>query len=123
MHIPEKHIPEKTDCYWLEETSFASNPQVSLNSLATEMFGREYVGQQTEGCQPRGIQKYDMSNEDNCLDWHEPQAIEEWLAKNPEDYEFDFVLSREGPYIPNVLAHLILNDVLPYGEYLINIDW
>lgn len=118
------HIPETVGCYWLEGSSFESQAGLSLNALATELFGREYVGQQTEDFQPRGINRYDMSSQEMCQRWHDQEAIDEWLAKNPDDYgENVWMLTQEGPKVSNVLAHLIINTKLPFGDYLINVDW
>lgn len=117
------HIPDKVEVYWLEETAFSDDNRPSLNALATEFFGRSYNGQQTDGCLPRGILRFDFRTEADCLEMRHMEYIDGWLAKNPEDYKYSFELEREAPRISCVLPHLILNGVLPYGEYLINIDW
>lgn len=115
------HIPEKVTHYWLKEKSYDGSP--SLNSIASAFFGRSYNGQQTDDCMDRGIYRYDYRTEDDCLEMRHMEYIDGWLAKNPEDYEYDFELEREAPRISVILAHLILNGELPYGEYLIKIDW
>ena len=114
------HVPNQLTGYWLEESS---TYEPSLNSIATEFFGRSYNGQQTDGCLGRGILHFDFRTEGDCLEMRHMEFIDAWLAKNPEDYDYDFQLEREAPRISCVLPHLILNGELPYGEYLINIDW
>lgn len=114
------HVPNQLTGYWLEESS---TYEPSLNSIATEFFGRSYNGQQTDGCLGRGILHFDFRTEGDCLEMRHMEFIDEWLAKNPEDYDYDFQLEREAPRISCVLPHLILNGELPFGEYLINIDW
>lgn len=116
------HIPNRVDCYWLEEHS-VDGATPSLNSIASAFFGRSYNGQQTDDCLPRGIMRLDYRTEDDCLEMRHMEFIDRWLAKNPEDYDYEFQLEREAPRISCVLPHLILNGLLPYGEYLVNIDW
>lgn len=115
------HTPNRVDCYWLEEHTLDGTP--SLNSIASELFGRTYDAQQTDGCLARGIYHFDYRTEGDCLEMRHMEFIEGWLEKNPEDYKYEFELSREAPRISCVLPHLILNGLLPYGEYIINIDW
>lgn len=115
------HIPESVVCYWLESAEYRDGG-VSMDEIATSYFGRPYRGQQTENCQPSGIARYDMTTTESCLNWENKEQIEEWLSKHPSDYEHDFELLRQAPGIGCVLAHLVLNEQLPYGEYVINID-
>lgn len=119
------HIPKKGDFFWLESFNHSETP--SLDSIASDYFGRPYKGQQTGGCLPRGIQRYDMNTEEDCRVWMNDEEGKEmitgWLSKSQTDYLHEFEMQRDAPYISYVLAHLILNRQLPYGEYLINIDW
>lgn len=117
----QMYVPQKVDAYWLEEQSF--NGQMDLNTLVTQFLGRKYKGQQTDDFLPRGIVCYAMNTADHCRVWHDEEAIRSWLDKNPDDYDDELQLLREAPGIPCMLAHLILNGILPYGEYFINVDW
>jgi hypothetical protein len=67
--------------------------------------------------------RFDFRTEADCLAMRYMEDIDAWLTKNPEDYKYGFELEREAPSISCVLPHLILNGQLPYGDYLINIDW
>lgn len=110
---------------------------LSLDKIATEVYGRKYVGQQTGDMLSNDThQLYDMTEHyveelisepsyipeekyrhfsSTCL------SLEDWLAE--PDGEYDFVHERKGPEPATMLAHLIKDGHLPYGKYLIGVSW
>lgn len=122
----------------------------SLDTLASEFFGREYKSQQV------GDSEHDMwANDEVYLvrvetsddveelldtygenaqgEWVQIDSVQQWLDRQPSypayqdgwepERKHDIELMRAAPSADVVVAHLVKNDVLPYGVYLIEVSW
>lgn len=120
--------PKKEEYYLLDCFESHFDPaKLSLDGLATQFFGRQYKGQQAGEMIPNDtVKEYDFSGDDESWwgyeDFHVNQ-LEAWLAEDPKDYEYDFELYRKAPEPDTIIAHLILNEVLPRGRYLLRVSW
>lgn len=147
--------PESVTCFHLHAFSHSdTETQKSLDTIATEFFGREYKSQQVGDSDHdmwgnEEVYLFRIRNEDDVLDilnlfdmefWNssggemvEVDVVQRWLDREPQypayqdDWEperkHDTELLRAAPTADVVLAHLIKNDVLPYGDYLIEVSW
>lgn len=118
--------------------------EVSLDKIATDVYGKKYVGQQTgEMLGNDTYHLYDLSTEDEVLEWlQDPEdmgfyqnpfsnslgdityhTVKGWLARDTSNDKYDFDDYREGPEPHTMLATLIHEGHLPYGKYLINVSW
>lgn len=121
--------------------------RVSLDKVATEAYGRKYCGQQTEGCKAPGWYRYNMLSHhhvEECLVSDEQIAeyshlradgyyddpvgnesgyvtVRHWLASPVPEYDFKDERAAPGP--ETMLAQLVADGFLPYGRYMIEIDW
>lgn len=128
--------PEKEEYYLVPLGSY--NGEKSLDHIATEFYGKPYKGfAAMERASNDTYQVYDLSTEDNCLDYTEDhyKPIDRWLALNiGDDVSFEW---DNGPKIANyqsdideqapdpgcALADMILKGHLPYGKYLVAVSW
>lgn len=140
---------EKREYLWLpmEKREGAK----SLDAIATEHFGRQYIGQQTGEIIANGSHFiWDLSSDAMLAEvmWDDAleSKLQNWLSlemggpRTSVDYrfsdgewgpvveekgtvEYDFHIYREAPEPEWMLAKLILEGVLPYGVYLVRVEW
>lgn len=116
---------------------FAHEGPMSLDAIATEVYGKTYCGQQTgEMIGNDSHMTYDFSTKES-LDWYVSRAeneIQVWLDlkigdRNPGYYErgeiitSDTEIERAAPAPSYILADLILKGHLPMGKYLMSVWW
>lgn len=124
----------------LDTSHYNPNPPISLDGIATQVYGRKYVGQQTGDMIGNDtFHFYDLERtydvQEEILDrrnWYAPEmwmgisqcilTLESWLADVTE-YDYDFQHYRKGPEPRTMLAHLINDGHLPYGRYLLRVSW
>lgn len=97
----------------------------SLDEIASRVYGMEYVGQQTDNCLPRGNYIFNFHGTEVVEEWCDDfdQHFPIWKAAHDAGAKYDFEIFRQAPGIGEVLADLIRRGELPYGKYLIGIDW
>ena len=140
---------ERREYLWLP--MMAHEGEKTLDAIATEHFGRKYVGQQTgEMIANDTYLVWDLSDEGMLAEvmWDDAleSKLENWLSLEmggpltSVDYRFtdgelgpvveekgtvryDFEIYREAPEPEWMLAKLISLGVLPYGVYLVSVWW
>jgi hypothetical protein len=115
------------------------------DDLVQKTYGKPYLFQQQNGCQPRGIYNLTISDSNRYNDDDWPETVPEkingekmgvkfsaWLARDPkewngkkEDERFvDMFWERNFyPDIDMVANDLCKKGLIEPGEYVINIDW
>jgi hypothetical protein len=131
-----------------DHSEYQKDQAPSLDSIATRVYGRKYVGQQTGDMLGNdSVHHYDMSEYEvdqldfdmnqeprqHYVDWDPitQQAIyaegvnwfEYWLGLDESKFKHDFEIYRQAPEPRYVLADLIKRGELPYGQYLLRVSW
>ena len=117
------------------------------DNLVQETYNRPYSFQQQDGCKGRGVETinvpelfpfdYDRGTIPEIVNHSEMGvSFAAWLARDPKQPLFDHEIKREDsfgvtlwwkrnfyPTVDMVANDLHKRDLLPAGEYQINIDW
>ena len=135
--VPESTLYEMTMFDHTEYHPLDHRP--SLDKIATEVYGKKYVGQQTDEMLGNDSwHVYDMTTEDECQEaanlgdlefYDDPYSrryyfsVAGWLTRDTSNDDYDFQDYRTAPSPECMLATLILEGHLPYGRYLIEVSW
>lgn len=125
-HALPVFMPEEMQGYYMEASDYLKGKLVEgcMDALASKFYGKEYVGQQTGGCLPRGLYISNIASpyaKDLADEWRETK--DQWLANPYENDQFGIDSKREAPSIDNTLYYMMEAGVIPSGTYYINIDW
>ena len=131
------HVPAQRTFYYmdmLDYSDYRPDTPMSLDRLATETYGRTYVGQQTGKMLPNDTDHIYVMDENSIADLGLDDRIDyvsrdgdttftlaNWLAA--PDGKYDFEHYRSGPTPETMLAHLVRDGHLPYGTYLLRVSW
>ena len=105
-----------------------------FDALVKKVYGRPYCFQQQGGCLDRGVYYFDITEEDDFIDYEDEDEVtlEKWLARDPKeklneqqsDASLEMWWHREFYPDLDILAYdLYKKGHLEVGEYAINVDW